>query len=436
MSPATTLSRITAVLAGRRRDRKAAPVHGRPRLEALEDRIVPVVIDSGHTDVAVGYSANAGWALTVHLDEGDITYDPSEALLYAGPNTHTTQPNDPRFAFLGAGAGGDVWVMPQTADPSKIYLGFGLDDVEPGTFDNYFETDPRVNAQGEWIKVSVIDVRGPGQFSMWQTDASGNPIVWASTYDPNSQENAIFLLPGGDSHLNWGFTATGTYEVDFQASAYLNGELTSSDVVTYHFGVEDTGGFVAGRPAMAQGGSPSPGNAAALTPSGQAAGSMSALTATPSPAALSTTTAAQGGDLPVDFGSSALLPSGQAAASPLAPSATPKPEALPAPTAALDQLFGSTGVDHAQDAPLLSSGQAAASPLTPSATPKPETLPAPTAALDQLFGSTGVDHAQDAPQLSQAALLQAPLETGGVLGGDLTMDFDSVPLGGPQPDRT
>jgi surface-anchored protein len=369
MSPAINLSRIAAVLAGRRR-RRAASAGGRLWLEALEDRTVPaVVIDHGHTDIMVAYDSNAGWSLKVHLDEENITYEPSEALFYAGPNTHTHQPNDPRFNFLGAGPGGDVWVMPQTPDPNKIYLGFGLDGVAPGTFDSYLPADSRVQTSDEWIKMSLIDGRGPGQFSMWQTDAAGNPIVWASTFDPASQDNAIYLLPGGDSHVNWGFTATGGYKVSFQASAYLNGVLTSSDVVTYLFGVE--GGFGGGG----------------------------------------------GAAMPQDDGS------------PLGHAASP---ALQASGQATTSLFATFTVDFASAA-LLSSGHAAASPFAPQVTPSPAALLTPIATLDQVFASTGASYQQSTPQQAQVALPQAPHGSDGTLGGDFTVDLTSASLGSLQP---
>jgi surface-anchored protein len=383
MSLLHTLSRITRALARRQKSRRAAPLHGRPWLEAFEDRTVPsVVIDHGHTDIAVGYSANEGWKLDIHLDEENISYPASDALFYAGSNTHDTQSDDPKFAFLGAGAGGDVWVMPQTADPSKIYLGFGLDDVQPGTFDSYFADDPRVQAEGEWIKVSVIEVRGPGEFSMWQTDAAGNPIVWASTFDPDSQDNAYYVVPGGDAHLNWGFTAKGCYEVDLQASAYLNGELTSSDVVTYHFGVEHTCGF-------GEGPAPSPG---AVPPPGQDAGSMSGFAATARALTLDRLFASTGAD------------PWQAAA-------------LSAQAAVGQTLLGANGDPSADLArPALPSSGRAATTASP-------------AALDQLLASTSITH-------SQGTLAQAALGAGDVAGAsDLGVDVSSASPGGLQTPR-
>jgi surface-anchored protein len=218
----------------------------RPTVQPLEDRhLLSIVLTTGHTDVTISYDDTTGLEMGIHYDVTDQEFDPSLTLFYAGSNTKTTQPNDPKFAFEGAGAGGKVWVMPQTENDTKLYLGFGLDGVDEGVLDNYFETDPRINAPGEWLKTSLIGVQGPGQFSMWQTDSiTGDPIVWMSTYDPLSQDNAIFNRPGGDNHVNWGFTAKGCYDVSLQTTAYLNGNQIASDVVDYQFGVQDlcTGG--------------------------------------------------------------------------------------------------------------------------------------------------------------------------------------------------
>jgi hypothetical protein len=217
-------------------------------LECLEDRAVPTVLSAGDIDVSVNYTNNAGWELNLHSDEADRDYEPDSTLLYAGRSDRLTQPNDARYSFTGARPGHHLWVLSQTADllNPRLNLSVANDGVEPGTFASYTETDPRANATGTFIKLNLIDVRGPGKFSMWTTGSTGDPTVWMSTAQTGVRDNTYWLENHGDSAVNFGFTAKGLYEVDFQAVAYLGDDLsnpTCSGVVTYHFGVEDTGDF-------------------------------------------------------------------------------------------------------------------------------------------------------------------------------------------------
>jgi hypothetical protein len=218
----------------------------------LEDRSVPTVLTADNIDVSVNYTPEEkAWELNLHSDAADRDYDPAKSLLYVGSNSRVVQTNDPRFSFTGAKPGQTLWALSQTPDliDPKLNLSFADDGVPAGTFARYTETDPRVNGTGTFIKISLIDVRGPGEFSIWQTRSFGNPVVWMATAQSGVREDAYWLDAGGDSAINVGFTATGLYEVDFQASAYLGDDLsnpTCSEVVTYNFGVEDTGGFSPG----------------------------------------------------------------------------------------------------------------------------------------------------------------------------------------------
>ncbi len=218
----------------------------RLRLEALERRSVPAILTEGHIDIGVGYDGVA-WDLHVHDETNNNEYDPGDVLLYLGRNARATQPSDPAYNFIGAGWGNPIWVLPQVPSPKKLLLGIGAEEIAPGTFASYFETDRRVQSEGEWIRFDLIDVAGPagGETAVWQTDSFGKVINWMSTHT-NRPADATFTLAGEHGDYNWAFTLEGIYEVSFQASAYLGPGMTNkteSDVVTYFFGVEDTGGF-------------------------------------------------------------------------------------------------------------------------------------------------------------------------------------------------
>lgn len=194
-----------------------------------------VILGAGHVDVGIGWKT--GFDLHIHDGQNDVEYAPDEAILYAGENTTVPRPAGNQWDFIGAPEGADIWVLPQSELPEMLFLGLGAEEIKPGTFQTYNEDDPRVNASGEWIKLSLVGVNGPGEFSVWTTDALGTPVVWMSTAD-DGLDDVLFALAGGHTHLNWGFTAEGVYEIDVRASAFLpDGTPVVSDVATYTFGV-------------------------------------------------------------------------------------------------------------------------------------------------------------------------------------------------------
>lgn len=194
------------------------------------------IIEEGHVDIGVNF-VNGLWDLHIHDDFGG-EYDPSETLLYAGDAARLARPAGSAWDFTGATAGQTFWVLPQVEVPGILFLGIGSEEMSGSTFDAYFESDPRINANGRWITLSVVDVRGPGHFSVWQTSPLGQIVPWVSTVDGLGASDRLFMREGGHVHFNWGFTEIGLYQVDIVASARIGGNVVTSDVQTYNFGVE------------------------------------------------------------------------------------------------------------------------------------------------------------------------------------------------------
>ena len=195
-----------------------------------------VTLTQGHTDIAIDYDTTNGFHLGVGRDN-DIPpalYEANGALMVAGINTETTQPAGAQYDFIGAGTGNEIWLMPQQQEADKLFLGFGAEDIAPGTFASW---TPPGEPAGEWLQIDLKGVTGPGQFAIWQSDAFGNPINELSTAD---SLDTIYHLSGAHQHYNWAFSAPGNYEVNFQVTAYLGPNQTSpvsSDIATYYFQV-------------------------------------------------------------------------------------------------------------------------------------------------------------------------------------------------------
>lgn len=200
------------------------------------------VFTTTHADIGIGYKSGA-WDLHVHDEDNDIEYEPSEVLFFAGENTKAARPAGAQWDFLGVGAGADYWTLPQFQVPDKNYIGVGTEEIAAGTFASYFESDPRVSAEGAWIRLSLVGVNGPGDFSAWTSDAFGEPQEWMSSFGGITAADSLFVGEESEAHFNWSFTATGLYEISFQASAFITNdlgglELVASAPVVYNFGVE------------------------------------------------------------------------------------------------------------------------------------------------------------------------------------------------------
>ncbi len=223
-----------------------------PILESLEDRRLLSglhYLTNQHTDLDVTYSTDDG---KLHLAENNKSKDPikyykntKHFVLEFLPGAERTQTSDPRFAFTGAAPGDPIWIVPiSPRDPNLLQLGVSGERIDDGVLGAYNETDPRINniIPFPWIRLNVLDVQGPGYFSVWQNDFSGNPTVWVATAG-NPNPDLFFTEPGGHVDYNWAFTQPGDYYVDIQASAYLpDGTPVASDVTTYHFQVDPVPG--------------------------------------------------------------------------------------------------------------------------------------------------------------------------------------------------
>lgn len=201
----------------------------------------PVVLTNEHTDIfALDYAG--GLSLSIDENDNEITYQTDDVLLHVGRQAKGVQPAGTQWNFLGAGTGNPVWILPQTQNSNLLYAGANASGVNASPFPPYFESDPRINSTGRWLKLSLTDVRGPGHFSLYQSGTFGNPTVWMSSFSGGvTASDALFTVPGSHVHANWAFTQRGIYEIDIQASGFLGAgqtNPTASAVTTYYFGVE------------------------------------------------------------------------------------------------------------------------------------------------------------------------------------------------------
>jgi surface-anchored protein len=198
------------------------------------------VVDQTRININMAYDEQTGWELNAHDEFSDALYEARKVLFYVSPAARVTMPDNGDYAFIGADPGSTIWVLTQVFDPAHLSVGVSAEEISADTFASYYESDPRVQHTAPWVKLTMKAVRGPGQVSVWQPTAFGQPVVWIATSDGIDDNDALFVAASIDADFNWAFTAPGVHEIDFVASAYLPGEEEPvySEVVTYTFGVE------------------------------------------------------------------------------------------------------------------------------------------------------------------------------------------------------
>lgn len=186
---------------------------------------------SGHADIGFGYEDGAIHP-HYHVHDGAVIggvvvsegeYEPGDLITVVPFTSTINRPAGSQWDFIGAGQGEILWNLPEVHQAGVPFLGFGAGEIEDGIFQN------------NHLTVSLQNVNGPGEFSVWQTDSFGEPIVKLSTESAN---NSFILPTGSHGHFNFGFMSTGIYEITLSASGVLaDGTPVESETEVFTFRV-------------------------------------------------------------------------------------------------------------------------------------------------------------------------------------------------------
>jgi surface-anchored protein len=183
-----------------------------------------VTFSNIHGDLDMGYE-DGQLTLIFHDHTDDIEFDPRDVILRVNPGALTTVPSDEAYTFLGA-AGSSVWILPAVQDANLLFLGTATEEIEPGIF------------QGDTVRLSLKEVKGPGEFAMFAIDPFGVPVVLMNTRDGINEQDGVDSPAGGHTDYNFAFSKAGRYHVTLEATGtLLNGTFLSSGEVTYTFEV-------------------------------------------------------------------------------------------------------------------------------------------------------------------------------------------------------
>ncbi len=92
---------------------------------------------------------------------------------------------------------------------------------------------------GDALRIELVSVEGAGDFFVFTLDQFGNPIVHINSADGITAADFMPLVAGGHQHVNWAFSAPGTYRVGFRARGTLveGNQPVASEVAYYTFTV-------------------------------------------------------------------------------------------------------------------------------------------------------------------------------------------------------
>jgi surface-anchored protein len=184
---------------------------------------------ANHSDIAVSYD-DGDWNVHYRFDGYTVLNGSPSPILRAAPETiHVIVPNYPdarfvlnsnqvtgAYAFIGTTAGHTNWIIPQTQPGSDVpFFGFGTDEVDYS----------KLNGA---ISFRLTSFSGPGNFSTWESDSFGNPVVHWTTANGIGDDDVVVFTMQTHAHHNFGFTEPGEYVVGVTVSA----ESTNNEVLT------------------------------------------------------------------------------------------------------------------------------------------------------------------------------------------------------------
>lgn len=222
---------------------------GQPAPPSATKRVIGAV----HTDTVSAYLDSGNLVLQSRADidiDGDgipevgTRLDPAETLFHLAGHSRTTVPASEQYRFLGA-PGAPIWLAPQIQDHTLIWPGLSTEDPALGG-----------NVEDNRLSVSMLSSTGPGDVEVFLQDGGIVRRVFSSTADLPGWQTGV----PQHTHMNWAFTAAGTYELEFEMSGVVAGRTqTASNRFTFVVGDLDahtrdtTTELTADRPTAAPG---------------------------------------------------------------------------------------------------------------------------------------------------------------------------------------
>ncbi|MEZ7628251.1 TIGR03773 family transporter-associated surface protein [Pauljensenia sp. 20925_1_91] len=240
-------------------------------------------ISVGHVDLGPRL-IDGQWRAGLRHDaeSGAVWRDPNQTVLRVNDAAIMTAPDSADYPFLADVAGKPVYVVPQTQNPSVVWLGWNTQD-------------PAVTATiDRGLTMRVGPVSGPGRAWLFlQSGTFGKPLLLA---DSGAAPGDVWIDSGTHVHANWAFSAPGTYT----ATVTFLGTTTAGEAVsastTLRFAVGDAASASEALAMAAPAAAPADG--ASAPSSASSSGAAPAGSGAADPAGSSSASGAASGGLP------------------------------------------------------------------------------------------------------------------------------------------
>ena len=223
------------------------------------------IIDTGHVDIGPRM-VDGQWSVALRDDSGahPVWRDPDRTVLRVSDAALMAAPTGSDYAFMGAQAGEQYYVVPQTQNPDVVWLGWNTQD--PGV----------VSAIDRGATMRIGSVNGPGRTWMFLQDGTfGKPRLLVDGQSGQAQD--VWVDASTHVHANWVFTAPGVYTaaLTFSARTTDGQQLSASTTLRFAVGSQTSAdeAFAAAPAAAAEAGAAdSVGSADSAGGGGSAAG--------------------------------------------------------------------------------------------------------------------------------------------------------------------
>ena len=240
-------------------------------------------ISAGHVDLGPRL-IDGQWRAGLRHDaeSGAVWRDPNQTVLRVSDAAIMTAPDSADYPFLADVAGKPVHVIPQTQNPSVVWLGWNTQD-------------PAVTATiDRGLTMRVGPVCGPGRAWLFlQSGTFGKPLLLA---DSGAAPGDVWIDSGTHVHANWAFSAPGTYT----ATVTFLGTTTAGEAVsastTLRFAVGDAASASEALAMAAPAAAPADG--ASASSSASSSGAAASGSGAADPAGSSSASGAASGGLP------------------------------------------------------------------------------------------------------------------------------------------
>lgn len=198
--------------------------------EAVAPAGEQAAIGEGHVDIGPQVADGQAELLARDDTAEKPTWRHGEDVVYqVGDAALQTLPEGDEFAFVGAGAGEKVWVVPQTEVAGVPWIGWNT------------QAPSLVDAADRGVHFSFLGHQGPGEFSLFLQNGGFEPpqLLWSTV---KKGEDDLWVDLNTHTHANWTFTEPGVHHVGLRVTIPTKDgqELTADHVLTFAVGSQTT----------------------------------------------------------------------------------------------------------------------------------------------------------------------------------------------------